>query len=164
VSEPAIPFSTVVAVDADADALCRLAVDLERYTAVEPTLAHAAWLEGGPPRSGSRALVEGEIPFSVPLVRRVVGPPHGTATLERFEPPRVVEYSLSTRRADGVLTARFEQRDDATVVRAAGWIDPHSASARRLLRGLRGPLGQLAANAIRRGVLRAAAGLKAPAR
>lgn len=157
----ALVFDVVVETDVTGAALCALAIDLERYAEVEPRLRSAHWIGDGVPRPGAFAAVVGDIPFSVPIVERAVGHPHGIATLEQFAPPWQLAYRLETPRAVGHLTARFSDHEGGCTVAVDGWIVPRRRFAHVALAPLALVLRQLANEAIARGVLRAAAAVAA---
>lgn len=156
----AVAFSTEVDVPVAGDALFALATDLERYTAAEPRLKQARWLDDDAPRVGSRAAIVGEIPFTVPVVRQVVGDPRGTAVLEEFVPPERLTYRLDTGRAQGRMSVAFRDTPDGCVVSVRGWIVPRNVLGRLALAPLAAVLRPLADQAVQRGVLRAAAALR----
>jgi hypothetical protein len=139
--------------------LCSLATDFDAYVDVEPRLESARWLDPLAPRAGSRAEVVGDIPFSVPAVSRFVGRPRGVATLERFSPPDGFAYRLETPRASGLLVAEFTATADGCHADVRGWILPKSRAGRIVLAPLAPLLHRLASDAVRRGVLRASAGV-----
>ena len=89
---------------ATAAELCALAVDFDTYRTLEPCLEQATWITAGPPRAGGRAEVVARIPFTVPLIQHVIGPTAGMATLERYDPPRGLTYTLTSSRAFGGST------------------------------------------------------------
>ena len=156
-----VTFDVELDVAADGGAFCRLAVDLDAYTAVEPALSRAAWIDPPPIGVGSRAAVEGHIPFSVAAVRRFIGEPSGTATLTEFAPPTNVAYTLETARAAGFLRAVFRESGSGnTVVAVSGWITPQSRGARLALAPWTGVLRALANRAVGRGVRRADAAVR----
>lgn len=159
----AVVFATTVAVGASGRALYALAADPPRYATVEPRLREARWVDDGP-AVGSRVVVVGDIPFSVPLVRLAVGHPRGVAVLERLDPPRMLSYSLETGRARGCMTAHFQDCPDGCLVEVRGCIVPHSRLGQLLLASLGGALRPLAEAAIRRGVTRAALAAREPQR
>jgi hypothetical protein len=154
-------FDVAVDTRASGSALSALAVDLDRYTLVEPRLTHAQWLADGMPQAGARAEVVGDIPFSVALVERVIGHPRGIATLEAFEPPGWLAYRLETARAIGHLTARFTDSTDGCVVAVNGWIVPRQRFVHLALAPIAPLLRQLVDDAVTRGVMRAAAAVAA---
>jgi len=156
----AVIFATEVAVPVSRDELCALATDLPRYAAVEPRLQEARWLDASAPRAGSSAAVVGEIPFKVSIVRRVIGHPRGTAVLDEYTPPRRLVYSLDTERASGRMEIAFRDAPDGCVVAVDGWILPRSALGQLALAPVATALRPLASQAVRRGVLRAAAAVR----
>lgn len=140
---------------ATAAELCALAVDFDAYRAVEPRLEHATWITAGPPRAGARAEVVARIPFSVPVIRHVVGPPVGAATLERYDPPRGLAYTFISSRAFGRLEATLADRDDGCQVTVVGWVAPRARAGRMALAPLGPVLNVLASRAVARGIDRA---------
>ncbi len=138
-------------------ALCALATDLPRYVEAEPRLRRARWLDPGEVRQGMRAEVVGDIPFTLPLIRRVIGPPSGIATLEQYAPPGRFTYRLETDRAIGRLEASFADTAAGCVVEARGWIVPRQRLARLVLAPLGPLLREMADQAVARGLRRAVA-------
>jgi hypothetical protein len=150
-----ITFDVEVTVPARGADICALAIDLDRFVAVEPTLYAAQWLQPGPPSAGARADVVGEIPFAVSLVRHVIGRPHGIAVLEELDPGRALTYTLTTARARGVLRATFADHAATSTVQVTGWILPTALAGQIALAPWRDLLTRRANRAIERGVRRA---------
>lgn len=154
-----VVFAVGLEVPTSGSALCALATDFDRYEQAEPRLRSGRWLDPSAPREGAQAEIVGEIPFTVPAVRRVIGHPRGIATLEQFAPPERLAYTLSTPRAHGCLIASFNDTADGCFVDVRGWIVPRHRLGQLALAPLAAVLGPLANQAVRRGLLRAATAL-----
>jgi hypothetical protein len=156
-----VRFSVTLDTPVGGAELCALATDLPRYADIEPRLSRAEWLTTGAPQPGSRAVVVGDIPFAVAAIRSVIGHPRGVATLEEFDPPRHLLYSLSTPRAIGALRASFSETAGKCIAVVDGWIMPRRRLGRLALTPLTGLLRELADESVRRGLCRAIAAVTA---
>jgi hypothetical protein len=137
------------------DQLIELLRDPQQLVAIEPRLIAARWVDAGAPRPGSRAVIVTDIPYTVPLVARLIGSPRGQVTITRWEPPRHLACRFVTAAGDGHVDLRT--RD--AIVEVDGLFRPVSPLARRLLRPFRGRLERLASRAIARGTRRIEAAL-----
>lgn len=142
---------------ADREALATLPFDFERYVEVEPRLRSAQWLTPGGPGVGKRAEVVVDIPFTVPLVRRVFASADVIATVTEWEPPQRSAITFESHRFTGHAQVRLLSLRDGCRVDVDGRVRPRARLAQVALRPL-GPLVErLATRAIERGVGRAAA-------
>jgi hypothetical protein len=105
---------------------------------------------------GSRAEIAARIPFTVPIVRHLVGQLHGTATLDEFDPPFKLTYSLATPQGVGRIAVLFSETATGCLVSVDGWTLPRSSIAKMTLLPLASLLDRLASRAIDRGIHRAA--------
>lgn len=149
-------IDTTVQLTATPQQLLDLAFDLDRYVASEPRLVAARWLGEPGPRAGARLVATFSIPFSVPLLRRLVPSTHAEVMLLTWEPPEYVVCRIRTAQTRGeveLVIGRSTGGDVEASVRGLLHIGP--AIAGRLLKPLKAHLEALVANAIERGTRRA---------
>lgn len=154
-----VAFELSVPTNSSTQALLELGLDVERYATIEPVLHSARWLDA-PRTAGARAEVEGAVPFSLPIVERLIGHPVGIARLEQYEPAGSLTYTLVTARAVGFLHVAVLDAGASTHVAITGWFAPRSWPARLALAPLAPLLATLATRAARTVVMRADAALE----
>jgi hypothetical protein len=158
-----LPLAATVTVGVTARELFALPLDLPRYTAIEPMLRSARWLDPAPPRPGSQAELVAEIPFSIAAVRRAVGEQRAVVSIIELDAPRTLAFELETPRLTGLLEASFSDTAAGCIVRASGWLLPRRRVLRSALASGRPILARLADRSLARGLRRAADGLGDPA-
>jgi hypothetical protein len=156
-----IRLHATVAAPVSAEELARLPFDFERYVAAEPRLRSARWLHGDDPGVGAEAEVLAEIPFTVPLVGRLLGAPEAHVTVTAWDPPRASGVDFSGRHFTGNATVTLTAVTGGCVVEIDGTITARSRAAAALLRPLTPLLEHRATQALERGVTRAVAYLQA---
>jgi hypothetical protein len=153
---PGIPLHAIVETTAPADELAALPFDFDRYVVAEPRLRSARWLDGGGPHVGARAEIVAVIPYTVPLIGRVLGAPEAVATVTEWAPPRGLAASFEGKRFAGLVGVGLEPFGSGSRVTVDGVVAARSRYAGLALRPLTPLLAALATRAIERGVQRAA--------
>lgn len=138
--------------DVPLDALLATVAEPQRYVASEPRLVSARWLDPGGPRRGARGEVVTDMPFTVPLVRRLIGSPRGTVTVTEWAPPHRCACRFASATLEGELAVAIQARDGALVLDFDGVVTPRSRLAMLMLRPLRRQLERLASRSVRRGM------------
>lgn len=154
-----VGLDAAVATHISPRSLADLPFDFVRYVQVEPRLRSAQWLTGDGPQAGAQAEVVAEIPYTVPLVRSLLGTPRALVTVIDWSPPDHASITFDGHRFEGWADINLDERDRGCVVRIHGVVRARSRLASLLLRPLEPQLGRLATRAIARGVLRASESL-----
>lgn len=127
--------------------------DPRAYVAEEPRILSARWIEDGP-GLGARGEVVADIPFTVPLVRRLFGRCRGTLLLTSWAPPQRCAGSFSGGSFDGGGSVEVRDLGNARVVDVDVAFTPASKVVTLVLTPVRERLERLAANSISRGFAR----------
>jgi hypothetical protein len=140
---------------ASPSAFIELVADLDRYVATEPRLLNATWLTGSAPGEGAVALLETDIPFTVPLVRRLLKRSTTRATMTRWRPPDEAELAIEGRSYVGGVAVHLEEMSGVTYVIITGSIVATSLPLALVIRSIPRYLERLAQRAVVHGVERA---------
>jgi hypothetical protein len=134
--------------------LSALALDLNRYVSLEPRLRSARMLDSQPPKVGSEIEITAEIPFSVPLMRALMGPPQGIAKILRWEPDHELEIYFEASRFVGHVTVVLANQEQGTLVDVNGFARPHARLAQLALLPIKPLIEDLAKRSILRAISR----------
>jgi hypothetical protein len=154
-------FNAEVPLTVPGDELFALADDLPRLVSLERHLAEARWVTPGAARAGSAAEIVAEVPFTVPLVRRLLGRTHGTVRVIKWDAPVALVAVFSGPKLEGRVDVRVEDRGDRAIAIVRGQLEPRQRWAAPLLRPLHPLLEALIGRSIQRGARRVQAALSA---
>ena len=155
-----ISFDHEVAVSVSDTALIALVVDLSRYTEIEPNLVSAQWVAPGPIGVGSVAQIVAEVPFSLVIVRRLIGTQRGIVTVTRWDPPSALGAVFDARGVTVRATMQLNKiRGGGVVVGVRGVITPRNQWVAAALTPVLPMLERLVERSIERGVRRVEAAL-----
>lgn len=121
----------------------------------------ADWLTDPPVRAGSTAFIETDVPFTLPVLRRLVGRTGAEVTVEAWEPSKQMDLRFQGLRVRGQVAMRFATSGPGCEARVYGELALRPAYADALIRPLRPLLERLIARSIERGVRRAEAAVLA---
>ncbi len=136
------------------EALIAVALQPGDYVAYEPRLVSARWLDAGAPYVGARMEVVTDMPFTISIVRRIVGNPRGTVTITEWDPPRRFAGHFNGRGLNGEFSVDLHDRGGIRQLDVDGAVTPASKWAWLMLQPLRPRLEQLAAQSVQRGLKR----------
>jgi hypothetical protein len=121
--------------------LMLLALDLERYSQIEPRLRSARWQPGvQPPGVGARAEVHAEVSFGLSIVRLLVGDPVGEIVIREWVPDRRIRCSVEATRFTGWIQVDARPVGRGAQITVSGEILLRAMLARRLARNFRAQL------------------------
>lgn len=151
-----------IKIGASAEMLFALIVDPQTYVAIEPRLHSARWLDDGVVRRGARAAVVTNIPFTLALVRALIGAPAGVITVTEWSPTDRLACEFRGATVVGELEVLIEPEGRASILHLNGSVAPRRTSVKWLLRPMRRQLEGLVARSIERGAKRLEWGLRDP--
>ena len=154
-------FHAEVELKVPGDDIFALADDLPRLVSIETHLAEARWVTPGLTRAGSTAEIVAEIPFTVPLVRRLLGRTHGTVRVIEWDAPAALVAAYAGPTLEARVDVRVEDRGDGDIAIVRGQLEPRQRWAATLLRPLHPLLEVLVVRSIHRGARRLQAALLA---
>lgn len=136
--------------------ILEFALDLDRYCRFEPRLIAAYWLDGPvAPAVGARAYVVADVPFTIRLLRPLIGPPSGTATITGWAPGEGLRCELDASAFTGFLEVRDATGEGIHAVAIRGEILFRSRAAQLVTRPFRSQMETLATRSIERALERA---------
>lgn len=138
--------------DASLQSLLDVIARPDGYVASEPRLVSARWLDSGAPQVGAQGEVVTDMPFTVPLVRRLIRNPRGIVTVTEWSPPRRCACRFEGSGLEGAVTLDMLDEGARRRIDVNGVIAPTSGLAGMLLRPLHPQLERLAARSVRRGM------------
>jgi hypothetical protein len=144
------------------ETLIDLICDLDRYVTVEPRLTSARWLETPGPRAGAKLVLETEIPFTIPVIRRLFRRTETVVTITDWVPPSHGRVELEGIGYAGHLAIDLLPVQHGSQVSITGLLRPTTRRASIAFRVISPLIESLASAAIKRGIQRADAALDEP--